>query len=62
MIMNWMKSDGILMALFRPMNEEDFQRKRKEIDRRDGWPHTHKELFDAYSRKLCEYGCCDGGV
>ncbi len=34
--------------LIRPMNEDDFQRKRKEIERRDGWPHTHRELFDAY--------------
>jgi len=34
--------------LIRPMNEDDFQRKRRKLDRRDGWPHTHKELFDAY--------------
>lgn len=33
------------------MTDADFQIKRRKLDRRDGWPHTHKELFDAYVNK-----------
>jgi hypothetical protein len=30
------------------MHGADLQRKKKKLNRRDDWPHTHKELFDAY--------------